>query len=129
MAVLADTSVWIEWLLTGAGSERYDVVFATPESLIVPTITIYEVIRWSLARRDDETAKAAAELLRRGIVVTLDADLAAEAAVIAHELRLAMADAIILATARAHGAELWTQDADFAAIPGVRYFPKGEAAR
>ncbi len=32
-----------------------------------------------------------------------------------------MADSIMLATARAHGATLWTQDADFAGFPDVRY--------
>ncbi len=124
MAVVADSSVWIEWLLTGPGSERYDEIFATPEALIVPAITIYEVVRWSLAKRDDEVAKAATELMRRGTVVPLDADIAAAAAMFAHDRRLAMADAIILATANAFGAEVWTQDADFAAIAGVRYFPK-----
>jgi toxin FitB len=32
-----------------------------------------------------------------------------------------MADSIILATARAYGALVWTQDADFKEINGVRY--------
>jgi predicted nucleic acid-binding protein len=31
-----------------------------------------------------------------------------------------MADSVILATARAHDATLWTQDEDFATIEGVR---------
>jgi predicted nucleic acid-binding protein len=35
-----------------------------------------------------------------------------------------MADSIILATARAHQATLWTQDAHFKEIPGVRYIEK-----
>jgi predicted nucleic acid-binding protein len=35
-----------------------------------------------------------------------------------------MADAMILATARACGATLWTQDADFDGIEGVRYRAK-----
>lgn len=48
----------------------------------------------------------------------------AEAARLAAQTGLAMADAIVLATARVHGAELWTQDADFAGLAGVRYFPK-----
>lgn len=124
MAVVADASIWIEWLLSGQGSERYSAILANPEAVLVPAITIYEVVRWSLARRQPETAQAAAALMRRGMVVELDADLAAEAALLAHNNRLAMADAIMLATARAYGAELWTQDADFAGLPGVRYFEK-----
>jgi predicted nucleic acid-binding protein len=35
-----------------------------------------------------------------------------------------MADSIILATARTHRATVWTQDSDFAKLPGVRYIAK-----
>jgi predicted nuclease of predicted toxin-antitoxin system len=35
-----------------------------------------------------------------------------------------MADSIILATARAHEAVLWTQDQDFKDLKDVNYFPK-----
>ena len=35
-----------------------------------------------------------------------------------------MADSIILATARAYDATLWTQDAHFKGIEGVRYIEK-----
>jgi predicted nucleic acid-binding protein len=41
----------------------------------------------------------------------------------AADAKLPMADAVMLATARALGATLWTQDADFAEIEGVRYVP------
>jgi predicted nucleic acid-binding protein len=34
------------------------------------------------------------------------------------------ADSIMLATARASGATLWSQDADFVNVPGVRYIAK-----
>jgi predicted nucleic acid-binding protein len=37
---------------------------------------------------------------------------------------LPLADSVMLATAQAHAAGLWTQDADFAGLPGVRYLPK-----
>ena len=38
--------------------------------------------------------------------------------------RNAISDSVILATARAADATLWTQDADFATVPGVRYVAK-----
>ena len=40
------------------------------------------------------------------------------------QLSIPMADSVILATARAADAVLWTQDADFATVPGVRYVAK-----
>jgi predicted nucleic acid-binding protein len=35
-----------------------------------------------------------------------------------------MADSFILATAKEFEATIWTQDADFKNIDGVKYFPK-----
>jgi len=60
----------------------------------------------------------------QGNVVDLDMDLALSAAKLSVDLRLPMADSIMLATAQAHGATLWTQDADFDGIQGVQYTPR-----
>jgi predicted nucleic acid-binding protein len=54
----------------------------------------------------------------------LDDNLALVAAELSYELKLPLADSIILATARAHGATLWTQDAHFKEIAGVHYIEK-----
>jgi len=56
--------------------------------------------------------------------VDLDRALALEAARLSLEQSLPLADSIMLATARAHGATLWTQDADFEGLEGVRYYAK-----
>ena len=60
--------------------------------------------------------------MRQGRQIPLSPAL--DAARLAHHRSLAMADAIILATARAYLATLWTQDSDFKDIHGVRYYPK-----
>ncbi len=94
---------------------------------MVPTISIYEVFRRLLREpggEDDALRVVAA--MQRGRLVDLGAELALDAARTAHELRLLMADAVILATARASGATLWTQDADFEGIAGVRYVVRKE---
>lgn len=62
--------------------------------------------------------------LALGVQVPLTRDLAISAVEIARDLKLAMADSIMLATARAYGATFWTQDAHFEGIEGVRYFAK-----
>ena len=41
--------------------------------------------------------------------------------------RLPLADAIVLATARAAAATLWTQDKDFEGLPRVRFHAKRRA--
>jgi len=62
--------------------------------------------------------------MQQGKIVDLDSSIALSAAKRSIEYGLPMADAIILATAQAHGAVIWTQDADFRNIKGVKYFPK-----
>jgi predicted nucleic acid-binding protein len=57
-------------------------------------------------------------------IANLDADMAMRSSSLARDHQLALADAVIYATADAHMAEFWTQDAHFKDLPGVRYFPK-----
>ena len=44
----------------------------------------------------------------------------------AHEHKLAMADGIILATARHYDATIWTQDADFEGLEKVKFRAKAK---
>ena len=59
--------------------------------------------------------------MQRGRVVDLGAHLAVAAAELSAESGLPMAACVILATARAEGAVLWTQDVDFEGMEGVEY--------
>jgi predicted nucleic acid-binding protein len=74
-----------------------------------------------VVRRDlsEERAIEAVAALRRATVVLVDETLALEAADLALESGLAMADALIYATARRHRATLVTADTDFAELPGT----------
>ncbi len=82
-------------------------------------IEVYEV--YKVIRRDlsEERALVAVSLLRRATVVPVEESLALEAADVSLELGLAMADSIVYATARRHGATLVTADADFEGLPGT----------
>jgi toxin FitB len=62
--------------------------------------------------------------MQQGRVVDLDARLALAAASLGAQHKLPMADSVIYATARAHEATLWTQDADFEGLPNVRFRPR-----
>lgn len=63
-------------------------------------------------------------MMNQGRVIDLDVRLALSAAKISVEIGMPMADSIILATAQAYTATLWTQDDDFKGIDGVRYIEK-----
>jgi toxin FitB len=125
---IVDSSGWLEYFGNGANAGFFAEPLADPETLIVPAISVFEVFKRVLHQRDEAAALQAAALMQQGRVVTLDAPLAMTAARLSFDLKLPMADSVILATARQHNATLWTQDADFEAVPGVRYVARRSLA-
>ena len=121
---LVDSSGWIEFFTDGPNAGTFAGPLSHASRLVVPTVSVYEVFRVVLRRRGEDDALCAAALMNRGREIPLSSALALEAARLAHESGLAMADGIILATARLTRATLWTQDVDFDGMPHVRYFPK-----
>ena len=121
---VVDSSGWIEYLTEAPNAEFFAPVIHDTEQLIVPSISIYEVAK--ILMRDDieGTALERVSQMLDGFVVPLDDELAVIAARLSLELQLPMADSIILATAQAHDATLWTQDVDFEGVEGVRYVAK-----
>lgn len=75
---------------------------------------VYKVIRRDLS---EEGAVEAVAALRRATIAPVDESLALEAADASLALGLAMADALVYATARRHGARLVTADTDFEGLP------------
>ena len=121
---LVDSSGWIEYLSDGDNAGIYAEPLTDVDNLIVPSVCIYEVFQVTLRRRSKKDALHVAALMTRGREIPLTSSIALEAATLAHERSLAMADGIILATAQLTGATLWTQDSDFEGIPHVRYISK-----
>ncbi len=90
----------------------------------MPTLSLYEVFRRVLQQRGEDDALQAVALMQQATIVELSAALALSVARISLNDKIPMADSIMLATARAYGATLWSQDSDFKNIPGVRYIAK-----
>ena len=111
--VVVDSSGWVELFTNGPLADRFLALLDVEENLVVPAISILEVFKWVLREHSEAQAIQAAVVMQRGLVVDLDSRLAIAAAQLSHALRLPMADSIILATARAHQARLYTLDADF----------------
>lgn len=121
--LVLDSSCWIEYLRDSDRAELFAAAVEAPEHLIVPVITVYEVTKKLRREINSRVAAIAESLMCRGLVV--DVDLALCNAAIASDLPLA--DSLIYATALAHDAVLWTQDAHFEGLSSVNYFakPKG----
>ncbi len=120
---VVDSSGWLEYFANGKNAGFFAPAIENPSRLIVPTLSLFEVFKRVLQQRGDPPALQAVALMHQGKVVDLDATLALAAARLSAVERLPLADSVILATARAFGATLWTQDADFEGRDGVRYVP------
>jgi len=118
---VVDSSAWLEYFADGPNAQEFAPAIADIQDLLVPSITLFEVFKRVMVQRDSEAALYAVGQMQRGRVVDLDADLAVAAADLSIDLGLPLADSVILATARAAEATLWTQDSDFEGLEGVQY--------
>lgn len=123
---VVDSSGWLEYFADGPNAEFFAPAIHDPEKLIVPTLSLYEVFKKMRKERDEGMALEAVAQMQRGRLIPLDAALAVAAAEISLARKLPMADSVMLATARAHDAVLWTQDEDFEGLEGVKYVSKQE---
>lgn len=121
---VVDSSGWLEYFADGPNADFFAPAIQNTARLIVPTLSILEVFRRVLQQRDEDAALQAAALMEQGQVIDLTSSLALEAARLGNELKLPLADSVILATAREKEATLWTQDNDFKDLPGVKYVRK-----
>jgi predicted nucleic acid-binding protein len=121
---IVDSSGWLEYFAGGPNADFFAPAVEAVDELVVPTVSLYEVFKRVFQQRGEGDALQAVALMQQGLVVELSAPIALDAARTSAELGVPMADSMILATARAHQATLWTQDADFAGIDGVRYIAR-----
>jgi len=121
---VVDSCGWLEYFADGDNAAFFAPAIERTSELLVPSLCLYEVFKRVHQQRGEDAALKAAILMMQGSVVDLDAELALAAAKVSLSDKLPMADSTILATARAFEATLWTQDADFEGIEGVRYIAR-----
>ncbi len=118
---VVDASGWIEYLGNGPKAGSYAPYLENSENLFLPTMVVYEVYKKLIHARETTLAEQflsqAFSFNAREILI--DIPVAALAAKISLELKLAMADAIIYACARIQNAELLTSDHHFEGLPGA----------
>lgn len=118
---VVDSSAWLEYFADGPNADFFAPAIEAADKLVVPSICVYEVFKRVLQQRGEAAAMQAIAQLRSGRIIPLDDSLAVTAASLGHETKLALADSVVLATARLCGATLWTQDAHFDGMAGVQF--------
>lgn len=121
---VVDSSAWLEYFADGPNVSAFASPIESPASLLVPTLSLFEVFKRVCQQRDEQAALHAVALMEQGLVVDLDRVTALEAARLSLTHGIPMADSVMLATAQRGKATLWTQDADFEGIPGVKYLAR-----
>lgn len=121
---LVDSCGWLEYFADGPNADFYAPPLENTGYLLVPTICLLEVFKRLLQQRGEDAALKAAAAMHQGLMVPLDANLALSAARISIDLQMPLADSVILATAHAFRGVIWTQDAHFKGLDGVRYTEK-----
>lgn len=121
---LVDTSGWLEYFTDGKNANHFAPAILDTSNLLVSTINLYEVYKKVLAEKDENVAIQVLGLMQQGNVVAVDITLAISAAQLSRKFKLPMADSLIYASARRFNAIVWTQDADFKGLDGVKYFEK-----
>jgi len=121
---VVDTSGWLEYFAEGENAAFFAPAIEDSEHLLVPVINVYEVFKKVLQNQGQAMAEIRVADLVKGEVIDLSTSLAMSAATLSAELKLPMADSIILAVAREYNSTLWTQDEHFKDLPGVQYLDK-----
>jgi predicted nucleic acid-binding protein len=121
---VVDSSGWLEYFADASNADFFAPAIEKTDELIVPTVSIFEVFKRMRQQKGDEAALQAVTAMMQGQIVELDSTLALSAAKLSGDLQIPMADSMILATAQAFDAELWTQDADLKGIEKVNYIEK-----
>ena len=121
--MLIDSYGWIEYFTDGPLADRYApyIEKADEGNTITPTIVLYEVYKRIKGGRGEGEALEAYAQLSRTRIIPLTESLAMRAADISLELRLGMADAIIVATAEAYDAVIVTSDKHLRELRNVEF--------
>jgi len=121
---VVDSSGWLEYFADGDNADFFAPAIEDTKNLLVPVICIYEVFKKLRIQSGANEAHLHVSDMKQGRIIEIDESLALSAAQLSADLKLPMADSLILASARANNAVLWTQDEHFKGLDGVKYIEK-----
>jgi predicted nucleic acid-binding protein len=119
--ISVDSYGWIERFTDGPKADLYDAVIekAAPSEIVTSAMVLYEVYRKIKQAVNEQSALEAVAAIGQTFVVPVDQSISLEAADYSLMFGLHMADAVVYATARHYGAELYTSDEDLKGVKGV----------
>jgi predicted nucleic acid-binding protein len=122
--IVVDSCGWIEVFANGPLASLFDPYLQDLRSVVTPTVVVYEVYRKLNQAMSEDDALSALTVLQQTTVVPLSTEIALNAADLAIQHQLSMADAFVLATGYEMDADIVTSDRSFEGLPRVVYFSK-----
>lgn len=114
MTVLIDSWAWIEFFQGSHAGSKVMGYLEDDSDLIISTINLAEVYRWILRYYDQKTAEEKRMAMKeRCMLISVDEEIAVQAAEIRNRLKWGLGDSIVYATARREAARVLTGDSDF----------------
>jgi len=121
---VVDSSAWLSYFAGDNNSSIFSKPIEALDTLLVPSITVTEVFKHVLRLRGEASALEIIAHMTQAKVISLDTQIAIDAASYGVQHKLPLADSIIYATTIKHHATLWTQDSDFKGLLGVKFYAK-----
>ena len=113
-----------KWLVGSAVGRTLAAELPGRADWLVPTLVQLELAKWLTREIGETKADQVIAFTQTCLVADLDTAIVLAAADLCLRQKLATADAIIYATARAYGADLLTCDRHFERLADVRFVPK-----
>ena len=104
---VVDSSAWLEYFADAPNADFFAPAIEGTRNLAVPSICVVEVFRRMMQQLGVDAALRAVAAMQQGAVIELDLGLAIDSGRLGVELKLPLADSIVLATARALTATVW----------------------
>ena len=119
--ISVDSYGWIERFTNGPKADLYNAVIekVAPHEIVTSAMVLYEVYKKIKQAVNEQMALEAVAAIGQTFVVPVDQSISLEAADYSLMFGLHMADAVVYATARHYGAELYTSDEDLKGVKGV----------
>ena len=118
---IVDSSGWIEYFFSGSNAAFFSSPIEDTDNLLVPVICMYEVFKKVNTVADEARSLQVIAQMKQGRVIDVTEEIALKASLISLKHKLPMADSLILSTAQAHKAILWTQDEQFKTLHNVNF--------
>lgn len=115
-----DSSVWIDYFTGQPWARKVKPLIDGDDAIFISSVNLVEILSKYYLRSGVEAEQIKRILLGRCRIIDVTKEIALQAAQLKATHSLALADSIILATARASNATLFTMDSDFEGLQGVR---------